>query len=212
MPGPGSNVADLIMQLMMRGKSGGLPMQASPELVQYLAHAQGGTAPPQQRMMPSADVLNGPGGSQAEIRQPFDFEQQPSPMSMVDDRLSFQTTLPTGTYDQIKRQVAQMSMEELEPLLDRYGLRFDPKFPPQSSVIDDLARQIADEQLLPSQTFRQESYGEFADVPIWIWYTHPKTGKRIKLDGPFTDDLSARRAFNELRESGLTDPLEISPY
>lgn len=151
---PNAQVADLIMQLMMRGKAGGLPMQASPELTQYLAHAQGGTTPPQLRGQPAAEVLQGPGSGAAAIRDPnflSDAAPQPQALDTVSDRL-------------------------------------------------------------PSQAFRQESPGEFANQPIFIWYTNPKTGKRIKLDGPFTDDLSARRAFNELREAGMTDPLEISPY
>ena len=77
MPGPQSQVADLILQLMMRGKSGGLPMQASPELTQYIAHAQRGTLPPQMHGAQPAPVLPGPGSAMAEIRQPFDFEGRP---------------------------------------------------------------------------------------------------------------------------------------
>lgn len=69
MPNP-NEVAKLIMQLMERGRSGGMPMQASPELIQYLAHAEGGTAPPQQRINPRAEVLQGPGSGAAAIRDP----------------------------------------------------------------------------------------------------------------------------------------------
>lgn len=38
---PSSMVADLIAQLMLKGKSGGLPMEASPELRAYMQASQG---------------------------------------------------------------------------------------------------------------------------------------------------------------------------
>lgn len=164
MPAGGNNVVDLIMQLMSRGRSGGLPMQASPELTQYLAHAQGGTAPPQMRGMPSADVLPGPGSAIREIQDP-----------------NFLSS-GTPTRDIAQQQAATQPMDMLT----------DPR--------------------PPTSMFRQESPGEFDPGTMWIWYTHPKTGQRIKLDGPFTDDIQAHRAMQELRREGVTEQLEVSPY
>lgn len=161
-----SQIADLILQLMMRGKSGGLPMQASPELTQYIAHAQAGTAPAAQRVRPSADVLPGPGSGMAEIRNP--------------DFLSNMEAGPVGA---------------------------TPPFAPAVDPMDMVGGSRP-----PSNMFRQEAPGEFDPGQIFIWYTHPKTGQRMKLDGPFSDDISAHRAMQELRREGVTDQLEVSPY
>lgn len=176
---PNAQVADLIMQLMMRGKAGGLPMQASPELTQYLAHAQGGTTPPQLRGQPAAEILQGPGSGAAAIRDP--------------------NFLPEGRYDKLppEHPVEQSIRRERELREQRRFKALDEPNP-----LDMVTNQPAS---------RTATSGTNTDQ-IFIWYTNPKTGKRIKLDGPFTNDLDARRAFNELRQSGLTDPLEISPY
>lgn len=173
-----SQVADLILQLMMRGKAGGLPMQASPELVQYLAHARGGTAPPQLRELPSADVLQGPGSGHAAINDPNFLAE------MENGALRDQITTSEYVGDP-KRQFDELQPDERPMAMDMLTDR-----PPVGAF----------------------NTGSNPANTLFIWYTNPKTGKRIALDGPFTDDLSARRAFNELRQSGLTDPLEISPY
>ncbi len=145
MPGPQSQVADLIMQLMTRGHAGGLPMQPSPELAQYLAHAQLGTATPGVRQNTPAPVLPGPGAGQS----------GPSPLDMMTDSPGH---LPTGTFRQ------------------------------------------------PSES------GNFSNTPLYIWMMHPKTGKRIRLDGPFSSDIEAARELRTLREAGLNDSqVEIAP-
>lgn len=157
-----SQVADLILQLMMKGKSGGLPMNASPELTQYLAHAQGGTAPPQMRGMPSADVLQGPGSGAREIAS--------------DDFLN--DLPPAGALQEYEQSMSPMDM-----LTDRP----------------------------PPNAFRHAG-GNGTEDNLFIWYTNAK-GQRVRLDGPFTNDLDAARALKELRQSGL-DPnaeVEIAP-
>jgi len=178
MPGPNSQVADLIMQLMMRGKSGGLPMQASPELTQYLAHAQGGTTPPQMRGMPSADVLPGPGSAMAELRDP--------------------NFLPP---------VREMSDEEFIASLggpDAIGETFTFRKPkaPDPTPMDLMSDRP------PVDAFRHAG-GDGTEDQLFIWAM--KNGKRIKLDGPFTDDFTAARELKAMRAAGLDLEVEIGP-
>jgi len=161
---PNSQVADLIMQLMSRGRSGGMPMQASPELVQYLAHAQAGSVPARIGARPSASVVPGPGA-------PVDMMAQPAG---VDPAIMAELSNPNFLNE---GQPSAMDMIEANPR------------PPAGTA-------------MPAG-----NAGE-----IYIWYTNPKTGKRLRLDGPFTDDIQAARAMRELRAEGVTDELEISPY
>lgn len=163
---PNSQVADLIMQLMSRGRAGGMPMNASPELTQYLAHAQAGSAPPQMRGRPSAEVIQGPGSGAGAVTQPFDFESAPTSMLRPNDP-----------------SVSQFTQDQTTAL-DMVGA---PRPAPGAGAMGDA-----------DQTF--------------IWYTNPQTGKRVRLDGPFFDDIAAARAMRELRDAGMTDELEISPY
>lgn len=178
MPGPQSQVADLILQLMMRGKSGGLPMQASPELTQYLAHAQAGSAPPQLRGLPSADVLQGPGSGAAAVRQPFDFEGRPF----------------------------QSKFKSHDDIMAALGSRYDESGrQPDMSPMDMLTDRP------PPNAFRHAG-GDGTEDQLFIWYTNEK-GQRVRLDGPFANDIEAARALREMRQSGL-DPnaqVEIAP-
>lgn len=172
---PSSQVADLIMQLMMRGKSGGLPMRASPELTQYLAHAQGGTAPPQQRGMPSADVLPGPGSGAAAVREPFDFESAPHAIAESQADLGI-------TPDMYRQMTGESQLSPLDLMTESPGH-------------------------LPTGTFR-----EGGQLPMFLWATNPRTGKRIRLDGPFENDIEAARALKEMRAAGYGDgQVEIAP-
>lgn len=183
---PGSQVADLIMQLMMRGKSGGLPMQASPELMQYLAHAQGGTLPPQMRGAQPAPVLPGPGSAMAELRDP-NFLGDGGLTGQIPDN-----GWPPGT-ESFAAPYQGPSGGNVVPGPGAMDMVTDRPPPPMD----------------PS-TYKGALTHEDPNV-MWIWYTNPQTGKRVRLDGPFYDDITAHRAMKALRAEGVTDELELSP-
>ena len=64
---------------------------------------------------------------------------------------------------------------------------------------------------LPTGTFRHAG-GNGTEDQLFIWYTNDK-GQRVRLDGPFANDIEAARALREMRQSGL-DPnaqVEIAP-
>lgn len=167
---PNAQVADLIMQLMSRGRSGGMPMNASPELTQYLAHAKSGTTPPQQRGAPSAQVFD-PGGN-----------LDPRNFGAGNRRIDMAPPQPVDP-----RIMAEMS---------------DPNFLNEPSPLDMVGA--------PRPSPGAGAMGDAGQT--FIWMTNPTTGKRVRLDGPFTDDIQAARAMRELREAGMSDELEISPY
>lgn len=193
---PNAQVADLIMQLMSRGRSGGMPMNASPELTQYLAHAQAGSAPPQMRGRPSADVMQGPGSGHAAINDPNflanaqEFDQQIGDIvnndaeDMAWDRMMGRDKLPLSNEPLPPELQAQLGQGNEPSPMDMVGI---PRPAPGAGTMGD-----------GNQTF--------------IWYTNPQTGKRVRLDGPFTDDILAARAMRELHDAGMSDELEISPY
>lgn len=154
----------LIMDLMARGRSGGLPMQASPELLQYMAHAQAGSTPPQQRNLPSADVLQGPGSGYGAIR--------------MDDFLGETGAVPTSAPQESQLSMLDMMSETGRP---------------------------------PPNVFRQEGAGNFTDSPLFVFVTNA-SGKRIRVAGPFTDDVSAQSALNRLAKNSKGVQLDIGPW
>lgn len=91
---PVPDVADMVMELMRRGNRGGLPMQASPELNQYLQQAHGAVGQPP----PPNNLMQGPGSGYADIRS-SEFlspegpsqspaSRSPSPMEMVGENFT----------------------------------------------------------------------------------------------------------------------------
>lgn len=57
MSGPSDKVADAIMQLMMAGRGRGMPMEASPELMQYLAQVKTSTPNAASFDSPNVDLM-----------------------------------------------------------------------------------------------------------------------------------------------------------
>jgi len=63
----------------------------------------------------------------------------------------------------------------------------------------------------PPNAFRHAG-GDGTEDQLFIWYMNEK-GQRVRLDGPFANDIEAARALREMRQSGL-DPnaqVEIAP-
>lgn len=177
---PSSQVADMIMMLMRRGQSGGLPMQASPELIQYLAHAQGGTTPPQLRGTPAADVLPGPGSGYREINDP-DFLNAAE--GQLPDTMQYDSNgWPAGT-ESFAAPYQGPSGGNITPL----------------DMVSDRP---------PSNAFRHAG-GDGTEDQLWMWAM--KDGKRVKIDGPFSNDIEAARELRAMRQAGLDMEIEIAP-
>jgi hypothetical protein len=79
------------------------------------------------------------------------------------------------------------------------------------------APEFLSDPRLPTTAFRQEGAGNFtAGEELYIWIKNPKTGQRVRLDGPFSNDIEAARELRMLREAGQQSgfaniELEIGP-
>lgn len=92
---------------------------------------------------------------------------------------------------------------------------FDEYLPPTMNIdeVRSLAEPSPTGTQLPPAAATAPGGGFVGDFPQFLWVV--KNGKRTRIDGPFSDDLSARRAMLQMREAagenGINLEFEIGP-
>lgn len=193
---------ELMMALMQRGNAGGLPMKPSPELQAFLAQAgPGGTTPNvrwadgspmqpfeqeyMQGMPQDTNISMGPQDST--VYRPVGADAGPTPIPISQDPWFDEMGLPTGAFDEA-------------PM---------PGGAPPSSGLDyqTMMNDIMGTSPMAAASSAPPTGG-------FIIYATRPDGRKVALDGPFPDEITAQRELNMMRQEqrpGSTMNLSVGP-
>lgn len=222
MAGPGDKVAEAIMMLMQQGRQRGMPMEASPELMQYLANVR--TSTPDAASFDSMNVDLMPTRETPEdLYARFAGVEMPPPISRDPwfDQIPWDGPDPTqGAMPSMPREVPdpnniQFSVQQDEAgnffVADQTGTRqSDRLFANQADAelalqnIQQGRPENQDGTLQDMRTFMMEMMGGpqpgiQSSGGNWYIKIRDARGKVARADGPFTSEIEAHRAMRNYR-------------